>query len=279
MSHKTVYLGIPAKKLNGAFSEEKLCSAVESIMSQYVEETAEDGNKIQCDWYSIGGRWSGAVAAVKGTDNILPTENGLFPYELFDQYDAIINNGNRGPYYVDKTEYVPIDCGKKKDIDWESIHKLDEYMTYKFFELAFNRDARFGDLPDSYVFKDDGLYIKTDDGNTFFVYKKGETFDEYVVRREIKFERAILPPDAFIGLDGEWHDDNDIWRHFEQVAMSKIMNEDLDEEEGFEQFIAETSDNPAEAAQEGFAKMFDNFLDNELGDDDYFVVLDCHSFP
>ena len=89
----------------------------------------------------------------------------------------------------------------------------------------------------------------------------------------------MIPPDAFIGLDGVWHDDNDIWRHFEQVAMSKIMNEDLDEEEGFEQFIAETSDNPAEAAQEGFEKMFDNFLDNELGDDDYFVVIDCHCFP
>lgn len=280
MSHKTVYLGIPAEKLNGDFSEEKISSVVESIMSRYVEETAEDMSEIRCDWYSIGGRWAGAVAAAKGTDNILPTENGLFPYELFDSYDMIVNNGNRGPYFAGATEYVPINCGRKKDIDWQAVSKLNEYFLFKYVELLFKKDPRFDGVSlEDFIISDEGIYMTTDEGDTVFVYKNNESFEENIERREKEFERAMIPPDAFIGLDGVWHDDNDIWRHFEQVAMSKIMNEDLDEEEGFEQFIAETSDNPAEAAQEGFEKMFDNFLDNELGDDDYFVVIDCHCFP
>ena len=115
MSHKTVYMGISANKLKGSVSLENISAYVEKTMRKYVEETAKEEN-IKCDWYVIGGRWEGAVGAVKGTENILLTENGLFAYQLFDQYDAIINNGQRGPYFVDDVEYIPVNAGLKKDI-------------------------------------------------------------------------------------------------------------------------------------------------------------------
>ena len=39
--------------------------------------------------------------------NEFPWNIRLFPpYQLFDQYDAVINNGQRGPYFVDDVEYV-----------------------------------------------------------------------------------------------------------------------------------------------------------------------------
>ena len=51
--------------MNAGFSEEKIISYTKSIMEQYVEETAAPQNN-KIDHYVIGGRWSGALGALKG---------------------------------------------------------------------------------------------------------------------------------------------------------------------------------------------------------------------
>lgn len=111
----------------------------------------------------IGGRWEGTVRAIKGAENVLLTENGLFAYQLFDQYDAIINNGQRGPYFVDDVEYIPVNAGLKKDIAWDAISKLDQFKTFKFLELVLNRDPCLGEsLPEGYEINDGYLYAGDD---------------------------------------------------------------------------------------------------------------------
>lgn len=262
MSHKTVYMGISANKLKGSVSLENISAYVEKTMRKYVEETAKEEN-IKCDWYVIGGRWEGAVGAVKGTENVLLTENGLFAYQLFDQYDAIINNGQRGPYFVDDVEYVPVNAGLKKDIAWDAISKLDQYKTFKFLELVLNRDPRLGDsLPEGYEIKDGDLYAGED--KSLFLKNK-ETFNEWAERLGIQFGRAMMPPDAYIDTKGVWHDDNDAWAEFEKIVMSGRF-EDLPE-------------NQEEAAQQAYLENYEKFMDEELKDDDCFVILDCHCFP
>ena len=262
MSHKTVYIGIPASKLKGAFDENQIASIVEKIMKKYVEETAKEEN-IKCDWYVIGGRWEGAVGAIKGAENVLLTESGLFAYQLFDQYDVIINNGQRGPYFVDDVEYIPINAGLKKDIAWDAISRLDQYKSYKFFELVLNRDPRLGDsLPEGYEIKDGDLYAGE---NKSLFLKKKETFSEWVERMGIQFGRAMMPPDAYIDTKGVWHDDNDVWAVFEK----KLMSGNFDD----------MPDNPEEAAQQAYLENYEKFMDEELEDDDCFVILDCHCFP
>ncbi len=54
MSHKLVYMCIPASDLNGTFSKSTVANIVEEKMSRYVEETAKSGHA-KCDWYTIGG--------------------------------------------------------------------------------------------------------------------------------------------------------------------------------------------------------------------------------
>lgn len=264
MSHKTVYLGISANKLNGNVSEDKIYLYVETVMSKYVEETAKSRN-VKCDWYLIGGRWEGAIGAVKGTKNILSAENGTFIYTLFDEYDAIVNNGQRGPYFLDGIEYIPISGGFKKDIDWNSVSKFNQYKKFKLLELVLNRDPKIGNkLPSEYKIVDNDLYIETD-GQKNQILKKGETFSEWIKRQNIKFSREMLNPDAYVDKNGVWHDENDIWAEFEKKNIN-FETENM-------------AKNPFEAVQESFIKQFENFMDNELQDDDYFVILDCHCFP
>lgn len=264
MSHKTVYLGISADELNGDVIKDKVSLYVETAMSKYVEGTATPKN-IKCDYYLIGGRWDGAIGTVKGTKNILSTENGTFIYTLFDEYDAIVNNGQRGPYFLDGIEYIPISGGFKKDIDWNSISKFNLYKKFKLLELVLNRDPKIGDkLPSGYKIVNNDLYIETD-GHKNQILKKSETFSEWIKRQNIKFSREMLPPDAYVDKNGVWHDENDIWDEFER----NIINYKLED----------MSKNPFEAVQKNFIKQFENFMDNELQDDDYFVILDCHCFP
>ena len=37
-------------------------------------------------------------------------------------------------------------------------------------------------------------------------------------------------------------------------------------------------ENPEEAAQEAYLEKYEKFMDEELKDDDCFVILDCHCF-
>lgn len=262
MSHKTVYMGIPANELKGDISLERVSSYVEKTMAKYVEETAQEEN-IKCDWYVIGGRWEGAVGAVKGAENVLLTENGLFAYQLFDQYDALINHGQRGPYFVDDIEYVPVNAGLKKSIAWDAVSRLDHYKDFKFLELVLKRDPRLGGrLPEGYEIKDGNLFAGEDKS---LILKEGETFAEWVDRLGMQFGRAMMPPDAYIDTKGVWHDENDEWAEFEKKIMSRKFKD--------------MPENPEEAAQEAYLEKYEKFMDEELKDDDCFVILDCHCFP
>ena len=149
---------------------------------------------------------------------MLLTENGLFAYQLFDQYDAIINNGHRGPYFVDDIEYAPVNAGLKKNIAWDAISRLDNYKDFKFLELVLNRDPRLGNrLPEGYEIKDGDPFAG--EGKSP-ILKEGETFVEWVDRLGMQFDRAMMPPDAYIDTKGAWHDENDEWAEFEKKLMS-----------------------------------------------------------
>lgn len=264
MSHKTVYLGIPASKLNGVFDPSAIASIVEEIMAQYVEETAKEEN-VKCDWYVIGGRWEGTVGAIKGTENVLLTENGTFAYTLFDKYNVIANKGNNGPYIIEDTEYIPVNGGLKKSIAWDTYSRFDSYIAYLTFELVINKDPRIGGtLPENYEIIDNDLFLNAS-GKKVLVMRKKEAFSDWADRMNRYLGRVLLPPDAYIDTNGVWHDDNEIWAEFEKIAMSG----------NFEAM----PENPEETAQKEMSKRFNEFLDNELKDDDCFVVLDCHCFP
>lgn len=261
MSHKTVYMGISANKLKGDVCLKNISAYVDKTMKKYVGGNSQKNTK--CDWYVIGGRWEGAVGAVKGAKNVIPTENGLFAYQLFEEYDAIINNGQRGPYFVDDVEYIPVNAGLKKAIAWDAISRLDQYKTFKFLELVLNRDPRLGgELPDGYEIKDGDLYAGED---KLLFLKNNETFSEWAERLGIQFDRAMMLPDAYIDTKGVWHDDNDAWAEFEKKMMSGKFDD--------------IPENPMEAAQEVYLENYDKFIDDELQDDDCFVILDCHCFP
>lgn len=261
MSHKTVYMGIPAKKLGGTFDLERIKELVAETMEHYVEATAAEENT-KCDWYEIGGRWAGAVGAIKGVENVLPSEKGLFAYQLFDQYDAIVNNGRRGPYCVDEVEYIPVNAGLKKCISWDCLEKLNEFMTYKFLEMVLNRDSRIGtELPENYEIKNSDLFY-TEGEQSFLLLKNGESFSDRTERMKKQFGRAMMQADAYIDTNGIWHDDNDAWVAYEEALMR-----------------GENPKIPLETAQDTFLENFEKFMDEELQDDDCFVILDCHCFP
>ena len=264
MSHKTVFIGIPSGRLGGRFSQEKIASLVDDIMKKYVEETAEDEN-VKCDWYVIGGRWEGALGALKGTEGVLPADSGSFAYEFSNKYNVVVNNGGNGPYIVENDEYFPVNGGLKKSIAWDAIAKLDECTTYMILKMILARDPRLGDrLPEAYEIRDGDLYIKAEDQNILLL-KNGESFSERAVRLGQEFGPAMMPPDAFIDLRGVWHDDNDAWAAFEK----KLMSGKLDE----------MPDNLEEAAKNAFLDDFTRFREEELQGEDCIVVLDCHCFP
>ncbi len=262
MSHKTVYMGIPADELKGDISIERVFSYVEKTMAKYVEETAQEEN-IKCDYYEIGGRWEGAVGAIKGAENVLLTENGLFAYQFFVNYDVIINNGHRGPYFIDDVEYIPVNAGLKKAIAWDAISKFSKYLQFKSLECILNRDPRLEDsLPEGFEIEDGDVYVGED---KLLALKNKETFSEWVDRLGIQFGRTMAPPDAYIDTKGVWHDENDVWAEFEKTIMSGKFKD--------------MPENPAEAAQEIFLGDYERFMDDELKDDDCFVIIDCHCFP
>ena len=258
MSHIVIFIGIPANKINSDYSAQHIDQLVENILEPYVEETTEEG-KMKIDWYQIGGRWEGAVAAVKGTQDVYPARQ--FAYQM-DEYIAVCCKGMAGPYIAGNTEYIPVTGARSKDIAWDALNRLELEKNYTLWKMLLNRDPLFGGkIPDGLEIRDGDLYLK--DGN-FLVLKQGETQEELIKRMNYSFNTAIMPPDAYVDLEGNWHDDNEIWDEWASDfnAMSKMMSSDQ---------------NPHEKAQEEFCERAMAFSKN-LADDDYFIVIDGHRF-
>ena len=253
--HNFLILAIPEKELNGVFD----ISAAE----KYVSEKLKKYTNEKFDYYSIGGRWEGLLIAKKDSNNILLTENGVFEecYNFFNTYDALENNGQRGPYIIENTEYVPANGGLVKDIEWEVFHKFEEYVQFLIFRHIWEHDERLGRIPDAYKFKEDGLYIASPENNEMFLlYKNDESFSDYITRKDLTFAIKFPAPFAFVDYDGYWHDENEIWGKLEaDLLKSKNMPED-----------------PEEFVQEEYQKAFFTFLDT-LKPTDGVVIVDYHT--
>lgn len=264
MSHKTVYMCIPQNKLKGNVSKEHITEIVAETLAKYVEDTAEDG-MMKIDWYEIGGRWAGAFATLKSATSAFLTENGLFAYEFLDKYDVICNGGQRGPYIAGCEEFMPVNGAYNHEIAWNALAKLRDYYLYKYMLMILDGDERLGGhTPDGMEIIDDCLFLM-DDEHTLWV-KKGETFDERNERLGKKFGRGMMPPDAYVDLNGVWHDDNDIWEKWEKggpKAMEKVFASGKD---------------PQEIALEEFNEEFEQLL-SSLQPNDYVIVIDGHAFP
>lgn len=254
MSHKLVYICIPASDLKGTFSKSTVENIVERKMSKYVEGMAKSGDA-KCDWYIIGGQWSGVFAAAKGARNVIAAEGNTFAYEKGDLYNTFLNGGHEGPYLVEDREYVPVNGGLKEDIAWIAISELARYAAFKVYEGAFNGDARLAEaLPLETEISEDGIY---EDGT--WVYKKGETYSQWIERLEVRFFRCLLPPAAYIDKTGVWHGEDD--REVFDAALRKansagvVISQELISDcyfEGLNKFIA------------------------DIQDGDCIVALDCH---
>ena len=128
-----------------------------------------------------------------------------------------------------------------------------------------NKEKPFADnAPDWCEIQNDALYANNDE-HTLLV-TRGEAFADRVKRLGQTFERSMAAPDAYVDLSGHWHDVNGIWAEWEAggpKAMKEVFDSDKD---------------PEEIAQEQFNAAFDKFLDS-MRDDDYFIVVDGHTFP
>ena len=169
---------------------------------------------------------------------------------------------------VDDTEYIPVNGGRKKDIAWDAVSKLNAYKNYKYLELVLNKDPLLGGGTVEGVKTIDGdLYLESE-GSEKLALKNGEVFYDWAKRMGVEFGRAMMPPDAYIDTKGIWHDDNDAWAAFE----AKVMSGKIDDISGDFQDLQE-------AMQAEYMKGYESFLDDELKEDDCFVILDCHCFP
>lgn len=262
MSHKVVYLTIPGFVLKGEFSKELIEEKVASLMRHYVEETADEDDYPTCDGYEIGGRWAGALGALKGTQTVVPAQEGKFAFEFMDTYSVVVHRGQPGPYIAGKKEFVPINGGLAKDIDWTAATDLQNYMEYRIMQLALEKDPMMGNLLHQFSFREDGLY-PAQPGADIPVLKKDETFEQWCQRLGKDGQRGILPPDAYTDRQGVWHDENEVWEQWQEDLLRGGRG---------------IPENPQEAAQEQFQEAFHKYLDEELQSDDCLVILDCHTF-
>ena len=255
--HSTVFVAIPAEKIGGDYSEENISKVVDAIVEPYYIETAPDG-QAKMDGYRIGGRWSGFIATKPDAKSIIPSSNGKFAYEIADTYDLIMNGGQPGNYKFGSLEVVPVDGATKEDIIWDSIGRLQQFVYFMSFKMMYEKDPRMGGkIPDPYFLMDDGLGLNIDDGPVL-VYKNGETFEENVERTGVSIDRLMMQPDAYIDKEGKWHTVNDLWMN--PKYLDDLMKQD----------------DPGDASEGLFLKMFYEYIDNELMPKDYFLVLDCH---
>ena len=96
--HNIVYLAISKVFLPPSVQPDHIKKHVDKVMRQYTEESAANQESIKCDWYVIGGRWDGILAAEKDTTGVYPSESGVFSFDSMQAYDIIVNAGNSGPY-------------------------------------------------------------------------------------------------------------------------------------------------------------------------------------
>lgn len=252
--HKFLIMGISAQKLNGKLDKKAADSYVFNTLKKYENK--------KFDYCGIGGRWEGMLAAKKESKNVLLTESGCFEesYDFFGTYDALENNGNCGPYIIEKNEYIPVNGGLVKEIEWDFIQKFESYVHFTLLKHTWERDPRLlGAIPDNYKFKKDGLYIEYDDGDSVLAFSNGETFSNYVERNDISFGRYLSLPFAYVDLNGIWHDDDELWEDFEKGRFKGVSMPD-----GIENFITNE-----------YFKKVNAFVDS-LKPEDAIIVVDYH---
>lgn len=268
MSHMVIYMGISSDKIHGDTSEKHIDAIVKNVLSKYVydEDAPEQGTE-KIDWYEIGGRWEESLAALESAPSAYKAKSGKFAYTSMEEYDAICNNGNHGPYVAGKETFIPINGAYKKDIDLTAFQKLDLYQMYKTTLMVLNRDMRLdGQVPDEVEIIGDALYTKDDEHKLLAM--QGESFEAWLERLgwlESGLSKLDLAygSDAYIDLDGTWHDVNDVWAKWEAGGTKTMLK-------------ALSSDNPEEAACEELWDEMNSFIDS-LSDNDYLLVIDGHS--
>lgn len=274
--HQIVYLALDAKKVGLLAATSRIDELVNSVMQNYVEETAPSDCK--CDYYSIGGRWSGFAAAKKGDSGVYPASEGSFmKYEegqrididlsyqrksrpFSEYYDFVVHNGSKGKYHVDNQEYIPVSGGLKKNLSLTAVSELKEYWKYRYYQRCIEGDKVLQNLlpNDVHVIDGEGLVAKVG-SDTLTVTTKGESFGQYIKRTGIKIEEWLPSAWAYIDKEGNWHDADEIW--------AKNAKQ-----------LFESGENPDAVA---YRVLNDNLLHyyNQLSSQDYFLIMDCHTFP
>lgn len=266
MSHIIIFMSIPGEKLSGNTSKENIDRIVSETLAPYVEDTAQNDTNIKIDEYRIGGRWEGFAAAIKTNTDYYPAERGDFIYDALKQYNLICNKGAKGPYLAGDTEFVPISGAIKKNIDFLAVDKLQNYMFYKYGQMYLVKDPFLGgtDLPEGWRIEGEDLYV----GDTLFI-KGNESWEERVARTGAEFSPAMIGGvDAYIDNKGVWHDDNELWNEWEREGM-RVFMETGNVPEG----------NPHEEIPKMFEEKVDKFINEEVRDDDYLLIIDGHKFP
>lgn len=258
--HNFLFLGIPAKGLSNGFNLDDIQVYVDKVMSKYVMDTANEEN-VKCDYYQIGGRWQGLFGAKAENKNVILTDTGMFEenYDFFPFYNALVNNGENGPYIIDDVEYVPVNGGLMSDIGLDVINRFREYRMYLIFKSFLDGDSRVGNAPDTCRITEEGIYFADDSGEERLMLKKGETFAQFAERLGISFVWEWITPHAFVDLGGVWHDENEVWDNIQAELLSgKFPAEDVMANAG-----------------EKFAEMAYEFV-KSLNPEDGLVVVDYH---
>lgn len=251
--HNFLIMGIPANELKGQFDKKTVDAYAEKVLGKYTED--------KCDYFEVGGRWQGVLGAKKNNANILLTETNCFEenYDFFGKYNALENNGANGPYIIDGVEFVPVNGGLVNEIEWDIIPRFMECVTYIVVKHVLEKDPRLGTIPDQYRYQDGNLYLDVPNHGLHLLLKNGESFCDYAQRHEYVFNRDFIPPHAYVDLNGDWHDENEIWDDLQNDLLSGKS----------------LPDNIHEFAANAFRDRVHDFLDT-LQPEDGVVIVDFH---
>lgn len=275
--HKTIYMGISAEKLKGDTSKENIDRIVDETLARYFIDTAQDEDEAYLDNYVVGGRWQGSFAVLKSAKTGYLTDNNLFPYKSMEGYNFMCNDDNVGPYTDGKNEYIPVSGACFKEIDEFAVSRMELYSNYKYLICLLNKDERFE--PQVLDVTEDKIYFNGENGEErILVLKRGDSFEDYVKRIGVEFDRALGEPDAYIDFDGVWHDDHEYVRNSIKKMLSAFENGGL--EEAFAangKIFGEIPEgvNHDEYSKNMFVKNFIDFMKSFDGDD-YMLVIDGH---
>lgn len=261
MSHKIIYVAIPSARIDGDTSKENIDMIAAEIMMKYVEDTADE-DMAKVDWYAIGGRWNGSFATSVNAESAYLQNENTFTYTFGEPYNAVCNHGECGPYIVGTEEFVPVSGACIRDIVWAAPCKLDNYWQFKYLQMCLENDESIGNqVPEGFERVDDCIYFPERDHA--LITKKGDTFEKYVERLNIKFFAYEPEVDAFIDLDENWHDANSF--------------DDIDELGDLQDLLA-MGPNITDALYDKFKERLHELIES-LGPDDYLLVIDGHAFP